>query len=414
MQRKLRIFIPVLFVVAILNSNITYAQCWCSFLTNFSAVPVAPNNNTVLISWRTDTESPNAKDFYIEKSYNGTAWFTIGIVAYRKKGLADTANYSFTDPCRKHPNSSGSNIQYRLKSTNIDGVIRGPGNIISIARGSEASSPSCQSCSSIVITGPNTICSGSATFSIVPSTNSITWTVSNNAIATIQSPITSNIVTVTKTGNGVVTLTATIAGCTTPVTKTITLGPLTLTGINTISSICRGSYIEKTYEPNPIAPGVSYTWSVRNNQTNITNPPTANGSSFVGANTGNRVVVDYFQGIRYTIIATTSNSCGTVANGSPENISLPCTSFSLRTTPNPAKEDILLTIDILNSTLHEKQKNLSYEISLYSQDGVLMSNNIISKNSRSLKINTSKLKPGQYMITVKNGTELVQKGIIIQ
>jgi hypothetical protein len=77
----------------------------------FSATEI---NKTAKLSWSTTTANIFNAKFYVEKSYNGNQFFSIGNINTELSNSA-IANYTFTD------NNIGSNNFYRIKEVDADG-----------------------------------------------------------------------------------------------------------------------------------------------------------------------------------------------------------------------------------------------------------------------------------------------------
>lgn len=389
------------------------AQSPFGLLTQFG---VQGPNNTALLTWTTNTERATAQNIYVQKSYDAIDFFTIAIIPFKNPGVSTVNNYSYTDNC---PKKSGvtptpTNVFYRLIGSDQNGTLANSAVVTLII----SQFPACTGTCPTVIAGPAEMCSTSADYTVVPSATNLTWSVSNTGIATVQNHIGTNIITLTKVTNGVITLTASSkpASVCPVITRTVVVGPPPITAVNITNSICRTSYIEKSFQIGNTVPSETFSWSVLNNQTNVTNPPGSNGANFVGPLTNPTSTVDFMQPGRYTVIVNGSNSCGTTSAGTPINISLPCTGarFGVGLSPNPAQNNVTVSILEANPLVPASgNNNQPYIVKVYTVAGSLVLSKQLPAGQTISNLNTKGLRGGQYLVVVQNGTDVVRQQMLI-
>jgi len=101
------------------NGNCQGGTCGTTITVDGGPLPIKlsnfytkRNNNSVVLSWKTEAES-NAKEFIIQRKL-GNEWINVATVA--ASNLANGSTYTYTDA-----NNSKTTSQYRLKMVDVDG-----------------------------------------------------------------------------------------------------------------------------------------------------------------------------------------------------------------------------------------------------------------------------------------------------
>lgn len=249
------------------------------------------------------------------------------------------------------------------------------------------------------ISGNESVCS-TAVYSVnnVPAGASVTWSVSPNNVATVNSSG-----TVTKQGNGTATLTATISSCgsSVSVNKTLTMGSnWPNMNINGPQSISCGQIV--TYQTSDI-PGAGYQWSFPSNW-----------------------IYNYGQGTSSIVLqipdyaySSTSGDIRLLVYDACNNTSLStlqvyssCGGYNFYSiSPNPATSTITIFTK-QNTSKDEETDKMITEINIYDQQANLKKHQKFGKVN-SATLNVSELKTGIYFVEIGDGTYKERQKLII-
>lgn len=277
------------------------------------------------------------------------------------------------------------------------------------------------------------LCSGTSTYTLngLPANASVNWVVDNTGYATIPSPSTGSSVVVTKQGNGVITLTANVILCggeVRTITKTIMVGA-SVAGYFRIASDYHNYGIFNTLynnnspiwlPPNKIcgvdvwltSPGIqSATWTRASNSY----PFSWNSSGTFLSFTGTSGATAYAQrdGI-FNLSAQTS--CGTYNSTYTWPIIVQgWGSFMVLVSPNPAKDNLFVTIDEESPDVKALGREENISMALYDfNTNILVKKYDFKNNQNKFSLNISGLKKGQYIIVVNKAKYQQSKQIIIE
>lgn len=264
----------------------------------------------------------------------------------------------------------------------------------------------------------NYICSGSRDYTIngMPAGATVSWQISDPALATIPPNSTSPTVTVTKVGgNGAVTLTATVMHCTFTytVTKNIPLGSPSFIGTSEFASGSNGPHTLSS--ANFMNASVAdlrmdqslgyyyYNWSI------------TQGSvySWWSDNIYGTVHIDLGpnaqSGQNFYLNLTAYNNCGALNERYFVYYS-PCTSCSYRVSPNPAKS----SINVSSVTESNKVSSKFYMIKITDQIGNIKKIVEFKSGITSANISLAGIPPGIYLISIFDGKIWNSQQMIVQ
>jgi hypothetical protein len=395
-------FYPSALVAALVFfSSPTMAQfeCWCAFIQDYTVLQ--QTNKQVKVSWKADTELGTAKDFVIQRCYTGLIADMVDIGWVSANPGASLTSYIFYDayPC----NGAATHAYYRIKSVNTNNDLRYTTievvNLNGCPSGcSSPNSPQTCRCALNQLTGPSTICSGTAVYEVTNASGPVSWSVSNGSVASI-SATSSTRATVTKTGDGEVTVTAAISGCSN-LTKVVTLGTATPTSLSEYNKSCiGGSDWEASYTAHPSLSSVTYLWSIDGGTYHQWH-----GTYYINQWTNPSVTIDF----------KIQTSCGTSSPLGGWTFYSPCPGFRAILSPNPAKDHVMITIEE-KPTGKRPLKNDPLEVRIYNFDNSsLLGTQKALKGSKQLRLNTRTLNPGKYLLHIKYNGETVVQQILIQ
>ncbi|MEJ7692691.1 T9SS type A sorting domain-containing protein [Daejeonella sp.] len=261
------------------------------------------------------------------------------------------------------------------------------------------------------ISGDNTICSGTVTYTPdnIPCNSTVSWSVSGTlAIAGTSG----NSVDVYGTGEGAGILTATISGgCSGVMNKSIQTGyPIAPYFIDIFDPSSQPEYLcpNTTYRAEASWSGASYFefhWSLPTDWTS----PNGTGSAFTTS--GLQAMITFTTGS----IPTTSpftvrgvNACG-IGDGytiyvSTEN----CSMLRYSIYPNPAADEIRVS-----SSAKSVPNTKDYEIRLYNEGGKVLKSLRSNPKVSETRMNTQDIPNGTYFLHIIEGKEVTKKQIII-
>jgi hypothetical protein len=258
-----------------------------------------------------------------------------------------------------------------------------------------------------LITGTITAFCTSATFTAgnVPSGQTVTWSASPSGIVSLSPS--GNQVTVTKVSEGAVTLTAAISGQGSS-SINITTQPDVTSIAASMSGACSSGYQTWYLAATPnMAGATNWQWSVQqptNGTFNIFSPNSPN--TYVSVTGGGTVLVTYV------------DQCGETSYTEGVTIYSPCTSGAMTVFPNPANS----TLTVQNNTLASTGQSAAaanvawnnFSVELFDNKGKLLKSGQNAKGSEDILLNTSDILNGIYFLHIKQGTNLIEKEVIIQ
>lgn len=383
--------------------NVYSQQCWCAFLLNFNISQ--QTDKKVKIHWETDGESPTAKDFIIQRSFNGSTYSDIGYLSANPGSSSKIYDFYDAYPCN---GNTPSIVYYRIKSVNIDNNAR-----FSVVKQltltgcpTNCSNQNLCRCNMNVLTGPSSICSGSAVYEVTNSSGPVTWSFSNTSIISYN-VLTSTKVEVTKSGNGPLLINAAIPNCALK-TISVTLGlPPQPTGIlrNEIACV-GGSEYEYQLIASPNVPSTSYIWTITSSNFGVSSSTTSNNEywGYEGPADNSTVI-----GVQ----VKTQNGCGTSANQSFNYSFSPTICggwYRMVLSPNPAKEDITIIVeDIRMNKINYKFKGI---VQVYNENNILVRKIVTDREK--IVLSRAGLKPGRYFVQITIGREKIAKQLVIE
>lgn len=281
--------------------------------------------------------------------------------------------------------SHGINGSILIRAVNSCGTGLAPGLPVSISILRPAPS--------LTISEPTVICSGTADYTVsgLPTGATVCWTI-NSTVATIPStPFCGNMVTVTKTGIGVATLSATVTDCIQSypaVTKDIALGIPTP---SITSQLISGPGEPTMYRFTATRiPGSTYDWYVSGM---LTNPQ----------QTGSINELDWYFRCNNTrsVYCIVTNLCGSATSNSISETGECIRTGAYALSPNPATNT--LKVSTTQPPTSPTDNITIDEIRIYDMQGNLKKQQKFSK-VKSINVNVSELKGGNYFIEVINGS----------
>lgn len=256
------------------------------------------------------------------------------------------------------------------------------------------------------ISGGNTVCGATGTFTLngAPAGANIQWTSSNTSIATVSG--TGATATVTRVGNGVITLSAQVVGHCAPNTASIslTVGTYDLNYWSVYTNYCLGGSDwelgVQAMSTMPYQPNLQYIWS----SGGVDGPPTTTNSYYTYM----------FPPSCITLTIRAVNACGSGAtlNGT---FCPPCGSFRIAATPNPAKDNLKLTIEqgTVNSKTAGKAEVANVNLYAFNTQRLVKQWKLNAKNT-SHQLDIRGLAKGHYILEVRVGAERQTTKIIIE
>lgn len=269
------------------------------------------------------------------------------------------------------------------------------------------------------ISGQTEVCNNE-TFTInnLDNQHTITWSSSNNYIATIT-PINNYQATVTKVGDGTITITATVinlCGQQKVFTKKLVLGAVSTEMVNFTNGLGESGYFCSSHNNNTyeIFPYIENT----NHQIRIKSLPYMNIVYTSNFNTGNTGTLNYYPSPGwYLFEVRRSSSCGTSSWIGYEIEFVDCsnggeTGEGYRIFPNPTSNTLTIAADSNENyeinTQEKDNSTLSYE--LYDFDGVLIVNGILTSK---VNIDVTSYKKGTYILKINTSKSYKTHSIII-
>lgn len=267
------------------------------------------------------------------------------------------------------------------------------------------------------ITGNSNLCSISNTYTISNTgTNTITWSCSNTAIATL-SVINPTTVTLTKIGSGTVNLIATLTnacGQTTEISKSVNVGSPILPATVFVNGPTYTEYnqtLNYSLSGSSINGGTSYQWSVEA-PINDDGGPTCAWQIVGGQGTQTVTLKSGCISATVVVRVVATSSCGAsntkyiyVTVGSD-----PCPP-ALRLSQNPIKDGNLVAYVIYppdcNDLFARNANTINNEIKIFDFNGIIVYES--KQNSNELIVNNLQLKKGVYFLQV-----ITEKGEVIK
>jgi len=242
----------------------------------------------------------------------------------------------------------------------------------------------------MAVTGDQSICSGSKTYTVggLPCGSTVTWTSSNPSIASVTSS--NNVATLTRIGSGSVRLTATITSAcvSTARFKDIGIGAVTTPSISYVKEA--GSQTMYVFTATGTAPNLGFDWYVNN----VLIRQNADAVTYLEIPCGQTKSVKCVQ----------TTVCGTSPFSNTVTVTNICPS-SFIASPNPA--DDVIIVEEHNSVAQHEAKTFGSEgidqIKVFDQSGNLKKTIRFDGKSRKVQVNVSNLNPGIYIIEVSRG-----------
>lgn len=266
--------------------------------------------------------------------------------------------------------------------------------------------------SNLTISGPNSFCTTSGTYSItnLPTGATVSWSILPylfggwpSGAATINTP-NSPTTTLTKTTDGVFILRATISNVcgvgTVQLQKQIAAGPPLINILgpydpiqHTIMGVaCVGE--EYYFIANDSETGQTYTWTLF--------PPTGS-SEYPRMFSGSQVQFDFVVPGYHTLRVAKTNSCGTTYTEISINVQ-ECFGFRLSASPNPATDQITATIDEETKAVKTLSPDTDIRFELYNFNTGLRQRQWIFKNNQNqFRLSLSGLNKGVYVLNATKG-----------
>ena len=270
---------------------------------------------------------------------------------------------------------------------------------------------------SLSISGANSFCTGSSTYTLngLPPSSTVSWSINNPNTAAIPNPSTGTSVSVTKVADGVVTLTATVTLCNSEVrtvSKEIVLGAYAFGTYQYWSSGPVGNSALGSVNTHFIPPNSTMTFMINLGNTDLTNIQWTNTGGYSVS-----VVPNGFGGCSFSLPAApgaysqrstfitinASGPCGTV-NRTFEFKVITQGWFRIKANPNPATDIVKVTIT--------EEANEVKKLSGISQMTIKVTNMMNPKlskqwtfrnNQKTVSLNISDLPRGYYIIEVTRG-----------
>ncbi len=280
------------------------------------------------------------------------------------------------------------------------------------------------------ISGLSTIC-GDATLSIpnLPSGAIITWSASPGGLVSFSpaGPTTATSTTVTNIGNGTATITATINVCG---TTTITSTKAVIVGFpyfsNPISggSVCwpNGNYTFSQPLPFGFPTPDDFQWTVPSGWTILSGQGTNTLYCNTGT-TGGYIEVDVTacgvtrQNSKYVEIGESDWWPDLWGGGGDEEMRAEPTKLSVSASPNPATDNVIITINEAKPAITKGGANESKRgikgIIIANKTGAIKRKLSFSGTQSSERISISGLEPDVYIVQVNTGTEVLSCKLVV-
>lgn len=266
-----------------------------------------------------------------------------------------------------------------------------------------------------VITGAPAFCS-SATYTVsnVPTGSTVTWSAYPSGIVSLTPS--GNQVNVSKITQGSVTLTANISGSYSNLSPSLGISSQsTVTSISaTMSGSCSNGFQDWYLQATPSSSSArNWQWTVDNPSTGTYNFQSPNSpSTLVHVSGGGGVSVSYV------------DECGLTSYRNGVTIYSPCgRSGAIAAYPNPTNTQITVQYKNTNNTNQTATATTaadntatvsSFTVELYNEKGKVLKSGQGGNSNASVVLNTSDLANGIYYLHVKQGSDLIEKQIVVQ
>ena len=262
-----------------------------------------------------------------------------------------------------------------------------------------------------IVTPVISICGSTGTVAVSnPNCLPVTWTVVSGPATVINGQGT-NTATIQRNGNGTAVIRATAGGYINEVEVTLGL-PLPLNQIDVYQQIC-GSGVQWWLDPNPWQPYTIYNWTFTNVQTGIL------------VHSGQSVSAPMYVWLygdansSWNITVTPQNACGIGTTystiwGNPCPDGECCVTYRVSTSPNPAKDEIIVTIDNEKEEV-KKQKIENIQIGLVDFiSGAVVKRWTLPNGQTQYRLNVADVKKGRYVLSVIKGKYREGKQVLIE
>jgi hypothetical protein len=366
----------------------------------------------------------NPKQVYgTETSYEyllPVGWILNGTTSTGSNWIAGTNNVTVTSDL-----SNGGSIRVRAVNSCGSGLINGEESVISVSRPRPALS----------ISGDDFICSGSKNYTLsgnLPPGATVCWSSSNTNYATVPASPNNcgNQIAVSYVAPGTITLTATVTDCIEtypPITKNILIGP-SVSGYYTITSNYHSPGVQYTLYNNnsPIwlpanqgfqvhayltSPGLqSATWSRAGNSYSFSWSSSGSNLNFSGSS--GSAAYQQRNGI-FDVFAQTA--CGNYSGTFTWPVIVQGWSFTLSASPNPARQNLLVSIGDESADVKALNKEENITMTLYNvNSSVIIKRWNFKNNQNRFNLNISSFRKGQYVLVVTKGKHQQSKQIFIE
>lgn len=264
------------------------------------------------------------------------------------------------------------------------------------------------------ISGADVLCVTNESYVVngLPLGSSVSWSANPSGIVNI-SPTVGNPTTLSKVANGNVTLTAEVGGycgsTTFNINKNITVGAQSISIIgpydpvqHTIMGVvCQGK--QYYFIAGDSEPMQTYTWTVFPPPGSIDLPAMYSGST---------VYLTFSELGYYTLRVSKTNSCGTTFTDVVLHVQECMSGFGLRTSPNPTKATISVTIE--NETkLVSASKDVKVELFNF-YTGERKRQWSFGNNQKQFNLNVSGLAKGIYILKITKGKHQQSSKVMIE
>ena len=275
--------------------------------------------------------------------------------------------------------------------------------------------------SPLSMTGPSSFCSGSVTYTLngAQAGSNITWTSSDNTIATISAS--GNSATLTRTGRGFVTITATVNTVCSSLSVVNTISVGAPVSIQTTNQGCSGVYQTWLLSAVPTTNGSNWYWSVSylGNDSQITIYSPGSPSTQVSVKGGGGVNLNFTDacGVAQQYGVTVYSTCGYGGY-----------SYQISASPNPAKSNLNISFipitEASNSTtdtgntapMHSLESKGKTIMSLYEVNTTLLARQwkYNETENNNYNLNITGLRKGIYILQVDRENQTKAIKIIIE
>jgi hypothetical protein len=262
-----------------------------------------------------------------------------------------------------------------------------------------------------IVTPVNPICGTSGTVTVInPNCLPVTWTVVSGP-AIVSNGQGTNTATIQRNGNGSAVVRATAGDYIDEIEVTLGL-PLPLNQIDVYQQIC-GSGVQWWLDPNPWQPNTVYNWTFTNVQTGVL----VHSGQSVAAPMYVRLYGD--ANSSWNITVTPQNGCGfgttystTWGNPCPDDGC--CVTYRVSTSPNPAKDELIVKIDQEKEDLNQ-QKLESIRLELIDfVSGSVIKRWTLTNGQAQYRLNVADVKKGRYVLSVMKGKYRQAKQVLIE